>query len=225
MNRILIASADAEIYSSVKNLIAECGFETDTASTVKFCIEQFENKTPDMVICDTLFKDGSGTDIVREITKVSKIPVIAVSKTDDSFVKTLYLEMGCDDFITYPYDNNEFKARVRAVLRRYITKTGYDNELVFNGLVINMSRYEMYLMGERVLIPPKELELLHCLANKPGIVFTRDQLLDKVWGFDYIGDTRTVDVHVKRIREKIGKYKNQWELETVWGIGYKFSVK
>lgn len=222
---ILIASMNSDILVYVKSIAEECGYKTERASNVKYCLERFENKTPVMVICDTSFADGEGTDIVREVTKVSKIPIIAISSESMPFIKTLYLEMGCDDFVTYPFDRNEFKARIKAVLRRYIRKTSYDNELVFSGMVINMSRYELIVMGEKVDIPPKELELLHYLASKPNVVFTRDQLLDKVWGFDYIGDTRTVDVHVKRVREKLSGHENLWEIETVWGVGYKFSVK
>lgn len=228
MNRadnILVATTDNEILSVAETVISELGYDINRAKNVKICLEYFENETPVMVLCDTLFPDGEGCEIVRDITKVSKIPVICVSKCNDSFVKTLYLEMGCDDFITYPFDKNEFKARLRAVMRRYLNKTCYDNELVFNGLVINISRYELTVMGNKISIPPKELELLHYLAGKPNVVFTRDQLLDKVWGFDYIGDTRTVDVHIKRLREKLKGHENMWEIETVWGIGYKFSLK
>lgn len=224
-DNILIATADNEILSVAEIVIAELGFKINKANTVKSCLEYFENKTPVMVLCDILFSDGEGTEVVRDITKVSKIPVIGVSECNDPFVKTLYLEMGCDDFITYPFDRNEFKARIRAVMRRYLNKTSYDNELIFNGLIINISRYELTVMGKKVNIPPKELELLHYLAGKPNVVFTRDQLLDKVWGFDYIGDTRTVDVHIKRLREKLKGHENMWEIETVWGIGYKFSLK
>ncbi len=223
--KVLVSVNDSAIYNTIKNNLLKINFETIKTSKVKNAIECFHKEAPSLVITDTEFPDGEGLDLIKEIIRTSNIPVIVVSIDDNTFTKTLYLEMGADDYIVYPFDNNEFNARIKAVNRRYYNKNGYDSELVFKGMSINISRYELTVMGNKITIPPKELELLYFLASKPNVVFTREQLLDKIWGYDYFGDSRTVDVHIKRIREKLKGYDNYWEIETVWRIGYKFIVK
>ena len=165
-----------------------------------------------------------GWEVCREIRKVSAIPIIMLSAKDETFNKVLGLELGADDYMVKPFEPKELIARIRAVLRRY-KKQGEDNlQVVHPGIVISLSNYTVKINGKDIDMPPKELELLYFLAASPNKVFTREQLLENVWDFDYYGDTRTVDVHVKRIREKIESDENKWKIKTVWGVGYKFEV-
>ena len=167
-----------------------------------------------------------GWQVCREIRKVSDKPIIMVTARGETFDKVLGLELGADDYIVKPFDTKEVMARVKAVLRRTVTAPEEElKQVVFDNLSINLTNYEMKVKGEIISTPPKELELIYHLASNPNRVFTRDQLLDEVWGFDYYGDSRTVDVHVKRLREKLEGASDKWELKTVWGVGYKFEIK
>ena len=167
-----------------------------------------------------------GWDVCRQIRKVSQVPVIMLSAKGETFDKVLGLELGADDYMVKPFEARELVARIRAVLRRSENiPLEEEQEVIYPNLSINLSTYELKLGGNNVDIPPKELELLYYLAKNPGRVFTREQLLDEIWGYDFFGDSRTVDVHVKRLREKIEPYEQNWSLKTVWGVGYKFEVK
>ena len=167
-----------------------------------------------------------GWQVCREVRKVSNIPIIMLTAKDETFDKVLGLELGADDYMVKPFETKELVARIKAVLRRFQNAETPAKELVFPGLTINISQYTVTLMGREVEMPPKELELLYFLASHPGMVFTREQLLEQVWGYDYFGDSRTVDVHVKRLREKLSEGEQMgWMIKTVWGVGYKFEVK
>ena len=167
-----------------------------------------------------------GWQVCREVRKISNIPIIMLTAKDETFDKVLGLELGADDYIVKPFDMKELVARIKAVIRRYQVTDEPSKELVFPGLTINISQYTVTYMGKPLEMPPREIELLYFLASHPGMVFTREQLLEQVWGYDYFGDSRTVDVHVKRLREKLsGGEELGWQIKTVWGVGYKFEVK
>ena len=167
-----------------------------------------------------------GWQVCREVRKVSNIPIIMLTAKDETFDKVLGLELGADDYVVKPFEMKELVARIKAVSRRFQAADTPDRELVFPGLTVNINQYSVKFMGKELEMPPKELELLYFLASHPGMVFTREQLLEQVWGYDYFGDSRTVDVHVKRLREKLGEgEKLGWLIKTVWGVGYKFEVK
>jgi len=176
---------------------------------------------------DVMLPKMDGFQVCREIRRISNIPIIMLTAKGETFDKVLGLELGADDYMVKPFDNKELVARIKAVLRRYDPKGDAEKEVVYPNLAVNLSNYELKINGNQIDIPPKELELLYFLATNPNKVFTREQLLETVWGFDYFGDSRTVDVHVKRLREKLelaGEGQN-WQLKTVWGVGYKFEVK
>ena len=167
-----------------------------------------------------------GWQVCREVRKISNIPIIMLTAKDETFDKVLGLELGADDYIVKPFDMKELVARIKAVIRRFQVAEAPEKELVFPGLTINISQYTVTYMGKPLEMPPREIELLYFLASHPGMVFTREQLLEQVWGYDYFGDSRTVDVHVKRLREKLsGGEELGWQIKTVWGVGYKFEVK
>ena len=189
----------------------------------------FQNKTPDLVLLDIMLPKKDGWQVCREIRKTSSAPIIMLTAKGETFDKVLGLELGADDYVVKPFDAKEVMARVKAVLRR----TTGDSEstesekkvVIYDNLEINIQNYEMKVKGVPVDTPPKELELIYHFASNPNRVYTRDQLLDEVWGFDYYGDSRTVDVHVKRLREKLEGVSDKWCLKTVWGVGYKFETK
>ena len=181
------------------------------------------------MLLDVMMPGMDGWQVLKAVRKSSNIPIIMVTARDETFDKVLGLELGADDYITKPFDSKEMAARVKAVLRRTMGQTEEEEEtaddtLSFPGLTVSLSRYEVFYEGKKLEMPPKELELLYFLASSPNQVLTREQLLDHIWGYEYIGDTRTVDVHIKRLREKIRDDEN-WALSTVWGIGYKFEVR
>ena len=182
---------------------------------------------PDLVLLDIMLPGLDGLQVCREIRKFSDKPIIMLTAKGETFDKVLGLELGADDYVTKPFDTKEIVARIKAVLRRSAGSAGPANtkEVNFDKLSINLENYEMKVNGVQVDTPPKELELIFHLASNPNRVFSRDQLLDEVWGFDYYGDSRTVDVHVKRLREKLEGVSDKWELKTVWGVGYKFETK
>ncbi|MBE5924315.1 MAG: response regulator transcription factor [Lachnospiraceae bacterium] len=229
--KVLIVDDDENIAELISlYLIKEC-FDTEIAHNGEKAIEMFKTYHPDIILLDIMLPGIDGYDVCREIRKISNVPIIMLSAKGEVFDKVLGLKIGADDYIIKPFDSNELVARVQAILRRVGEKEDVNDsasegeEVVeYEGLSVNITSYSVVYNGNQVEMPPKELELLHFMASRPNQVFTREQLLDKIWGYDYIGDTRTVDVHVKRIREKI-KDENNWSIATVWGIGYKFEVK
>lgn len=230
--RILIVDDDENIAELISlYLLKEC-FDTEIAADGEEALELFESYKPHLVLLDIMLPGIDGYDVCREIRKGSNVPIIMLSAKGEVFDKVLGLKIGADDYIVKPFDSNELVARVQAILRRAGVQetqqaeshTAEEECVKYDGLTVNLTSYSVTYMSKLVEMPPKELELLYFLASSPNQVFTREQLLDKIWGYDYIGDTRTVDVHVKRIREKI-KDANNWSIATVWGIGYKFEVK
>jgi DNA-binding response OmpR family regulator len=187
-------------------------------------LEKFQQVQPDLVLLDIMLPGMDGWSVCRKIRETSKTPIIMLTAKGELEDKVSGLEMGADDYITKPFEAKEVVARIHAVLRRFGEEEQLEKRLSFDKLVVNLDSYELLVDGRRVDTPPKELELLFHLASSPNRVFTRNQLLDEVWGFDYFGDSRTVDVHIKRLREKLEGVSDQWSLKTVWGVGYKFEV-
>ncbi|MDD6800007.1 MAG: response regulator transcription factor [Firmicutes bacterium] len=223
---ILVIDDEVSICESVRLYLENEGYEVKTANDGVEGLSFFKVYEPDLVLLDIMLPRKDGWQVCREIREISSKPIIMITAKNDVFDKVLGLELGADDFMTKPFDMKELSARVKAVLRRYSAhENQIDGEVVkFDNLEISKDKYELKLKGKSVDIPPKELELLYFLASNYNRVFTRDQLLDKVWGFDYLGDSRTVDVHVKRLREKLEGVSDKWALKTVWGIGYKFEL-
>jgi len=229
MAKILVVDDDNNICELLKLYLETDGYTVFTAHDGEAAVEQFKNKTPDLVMLDIMLPKMDGWQVCREIRKLSSTPIIMLTAKGEVFDKVLGLELGADDYVVKPFDAKEVMARVKAVLRR--TKGEHEageNEkrvVVYDNLEINITNYEMKVRGVPVDTPPKELELIYHFASNPNRVFTRDQLLDEVWGFEYYGDSRTVDVHVKRLREKLEGVSDKWTLKTVWGVGYKFETK
>ena len=225
--KILLVDDDANIRQLVNLYLEKEGFEVDMAADGLEAVKKFKAAPPNLMLLDLMLPGMDGMQVCREVRKVSNIPVIMLTAKDDTFDKVLGLELGADDYIVKPFEPKELIARVKAVLRRYqTTSDSPERELAFPGLTINISQYTVTYMGRELEMPPKELELLYFLASHPGMVFTREQLLEQVWGYDFFGDSRTVDVHVKRLREKLTEgEKLGWQIKTVWGVGYKFEVK
>lgn len=231
--KIMIVDDDEHIAELISlYLIKEC-FDTEIAINGEEALEKFKSYQPHLILLDIMLPGIDGYDVCREIRKSSNVPIIMLSAKGEVFDKVLGLKIGADDYIIKPFDSNELVARVQAILRRagqndIDQKASVQENLgecvKYDGLVVNLTSYTVVYNGELTEMPPKELELLYFLASNPNQVFTREQLLDKIWGYDYIGDTRTVDVHVKRVREKI-KDGSNWSIATVWGIGYKFETK
>jgi DNA-binding response OmpR family regulator len=225
-NKVLIADDDAHIAELIKVYFENDGFEVVTADNGKKAVELFKSEAPSIVILDVMMPEMDGWQVCREIRRVSNIPIIMLTAKGETFDKVLGLELGADDYMVKPFEPKELIARVKAVLRRSDTKeVSTEKEIVFPNLTINLSNYELKINGSIIEVPPKELELLYFLASNPNRVFTREQLLEEVWGFDYFGDSRTVDVHIKRLREKLEGVEANWQLKTVWGVGYKFEVR
>ena len=224
---ILLVDDDPSISTLVRLYLEKDGFEVETADRGDDALAAFRKNPPDLMLLDIMLPGMDGNDVLKSVRRTSSIPVIMLTARDDTFDKVLGLELGADDYITKPFDPKELVARVRAVLRRTGGTEEKDDTLAFPGLTVSLSQYEVRYEGQRVEMPPKELELLYFLANHAGQVFTREQLLEYVWGFDFAGDSsRTVDVHVKRVREKLpNREQHGWDIVTVWGVGYKFDVK
>ena len=224
--KLLIVDDDANICELLRLYLENEGYQVKTAGDGAEGIHAFKIYEPDLVLLDIMLPKKDGWQVCREIREMSSKPVIMITAKGEVFDKVLGLELGADDFVVKPFDMKELSARIKAVLRRYDAHVmGTDSEMVrFENIEISLQKYELKLNGKAVDIPPKELELLYFLASNCNRVFTRDQLLDKVWGFDYLGDSRTVDVHVKRLREKLEGVSDKWLLKTVWGVGYKFEV-
>lgn len=228
-NKILVVDDDLNICELLKLYLENDGYVVFTANDGQKAVDMFHNKTPDLVLLDIMLPKKDGWQVCREIRKTSSAPIIMLTAKGETFDKVLGLELGADDYVVKPFDAKEVMARVKAVLRR----TTGDSEsaetekkvVIYDNLEINIQNYEMKVKGVPVDTPPKELELIYHFASNPNRVYTRDQLLDEVWGFDYYGDSRTVDVHVKRLREKLEGVSDKWCLKTVWGVGYKFETK
>ncbi len=223
--KVLIVEDDNNIAQLLHLYLEKEGFETQVAKDGGKGVELFRSFQPDLVLLDIMMPVMDGFAVLRKIRETDKTPVIMLTAKGEIEDKVSGLEKGADDYIVKPFEMKEVLARIHAVLRR----TGPDEEsgekrLSFDKLVINLDSYELLVDGQRIDTPPKELELLYHLASAPNRVFTRNQLLDEVWGFDYLGDSRTVDVHIKRLREKLENVSDQWLLKTVWGVGYKFEV-
>ena len=225
-NKILVIDDDLNICEVLKLSLENEGYEIKTANDGIEGVEMFKIFEPDLVLLDIMMPGKDGWQVCREIREQSNRPVIMLSAKGEVFDKVLGLELGADDFMVKPFDVKEVAARIKAVLRRCGDQNRFDNDEVvkFDNLEISKQKYELKLAGKVVDVPPKELELLYFLSSNYNRVFTRDQLLDKVWGFDYLGDSRTVDVHVKRLREKLEGVSDKWLLKTVWGVGYKFEL-
>lgn len=223
--KILLVDDDPNIRQLVSLYLTREGFEVEEAQRGDEALKQFKAAAPSLILLDIMLPGIDGWQVCREVRKVSNIPIIMLTAKDETFDKVLGLELGADDYLSKPFEPKELVARIKAVIRRYQSADAPDKELVFPGLSINKSHYTVSYMGRPVEMPPKELELLYFLASHPGAVFTREQLLEQVWGYDFFGDSRTVDVHVKRLREKLDGTELGWNLKTVWGVGYKFEVK
>ena len=227
--KILIIDDDEHIAELISLYLTKEFFQVRIVSDGARAMKEFNLLGPDLVLLDLMLPGVDGYQLCREIRQKSKVPIIILSAKAEVFDKVLGLELGADDYITKPFDTKELVARVRAVLRRYQTgaqpaeDTSRSKYIEYPDLVINLSNYSVTFRGTPVDMPPKELELLYFLASSPNQVFTREQLLDHIWGYEYVGDTRTVDVHIKRLREKL-RGNRFWSISTVWGIGYKFEV-
>ncbi len=227
---ILLIDDDQNVSHLIRLYLEKEGYQVYEASRGDEGLAAFKQHSPSLVLLDIMLPGIDGLDVLREIRKISKCPVIMLTAKDETFDKVLGLELGADDYITKPFKNKELVARVKAVLRRTFdkeeTKEDQSDVLQFPQLTISLASYEVVYEGNSLEMPPKELELLYYLASHPNMVFTREQLLQRVWGFDFYGDSRTVDVHVKRLREKlVDCEKYGWEIHTVWRVGYKFETK
>ncbi|MBE6547820.1 MAG: response regulator transcription factor [Ruminococcaceae bacterium] len=222
--KILVIDNDPGICELIKTHFESEGYEVKTVSDGSESISAFKMYEPDITLLDIMLPKKDGWQVCREIREISSRPIIMISAKSDIFDKVLGLELGADDYLVKPFDIKELSARIKAVLRRCQKDTSQvDEEVVkFENIEISLQKYELKLRGKSIDIPPKELELLYFLASNYNRVFSRDQLLDKVWGFDYLGDSRTVDVHIKRLREKLQGISDKWLIKTVWGVGYKF---
>lgn len=225
--KILIVDDDLNICELLRLYIEKEGFEASIANDGETALKMFETVGPDLILLDIMLPGLDGWQVCREIRKKSTCPIIMLTAKGEVFDKVLGLELGADDYVVKPFETKEVVARINAVLRRTgeSAKQNKNKEVSYDKLVINLTNYELKVNGVQVDTPPKEMELIYHLASNPNRVFTRDQLLDEVWGFDYYGDSRTVDVHVKRLREKLEGVSDKWALKTVWGVGYKFEVK
>ena len=226
--KILIVDDDNNIAELISlYLVKEC-FDTKIVNDGESALEAVDSFAPNLILLDLMLPGIDGYQVCREVRAKLQTPIIMLSAKGEVFDKVLGLEMGADDYMEKPFDSKELVARVKAVLRRYkpqtqVAEESTDKMVTYSDLEINMTNYSVTYMGNRVDMPPKELELLYFLASSPNHVFTREQLLDQIWGYEYIGDTRTVDVHIKRLREKIKDHEN-WRIATIWGIGYKFEA-
>ena len=226
LDKVLIVDDDKNICDLLRLYLEKEGYSVILSHDGEEAVVKFNALKPDIVLLDVMLPGLDGWQVCREIRKKSNIPILMITAKSDTFDKVLGLELGADDYIVKPFDSKEVIARIKAVVRR----TGQSpaemevREVRYDKLSVNMTRYELKVDGKVVDVPPKELELLFYLASNPNRVYTRDQLLDEVWGFEYYGDSRTIDVHIKRLREKLEGVSDKWELKTVWGVGYKFET-
>ena len=223
---VLLVEDEVTLAMIIKDTLEESGFTIHTAGDGEEGLHLFFELRPDVLVADVMMPKMDGWQVCREIRRFSDKPIIMLTAKGETFDKVLGLELGADDYVVKPFEAKEVIARVKAVLRRTAnSNTEQVKEVRYDKLIINLTNYELRVDGKQVDTPPKELELIYHLASNPNRVFTRDQLLDEVWGFDYYGDSRTVDVHVKRLREKLEGISDKWALKTVWGVGYKFETK
>ena len=229
--RVLIVDDDNNIAELISLYLTKECFETRIVNDGESALEMVESFEPNLILLDLMLPGIDGYQVCREVRAKNSVPIIMLSAKGEVFDKVLGLELGADDYMEKPFDTKELVARVKAVLRRYKApvaveeqNTSNDKKVEYADLVVNLTNYSVFYMGKKVEMPPKELELLYFLAASPNHVFTREQLLDQIWGYEYVGDTRTVDVHIKRLREKIHDHE-KWTISTIWGIGYKFEVK
>ena len=225
--KILVVDDDTNICELLRLYLEKEGYVVKIVNDGVSAINAFKQENPDLTLLDIMIPKLDGWQVCREIRKFSDKPIIMLTAKGETFDKVLGLELGADDYVTKPFDTKEVVARIKAVLRRTApaSDTSDVKEVNYDKLSINLTNYERKVNGVSVDTPPKELELIYHLASNPNRVFTRDQLLDEVWGFDYYGDSRTVDVHIKRLREKLEGVSDKWELKTVWSVGYKFETK
>lgn len=224
--KILVVDDDKNICELLRLYLEKEGYSVILCHDGQEAVVKFNALNPDMILLDIMLPSLDGWQVCREIRKKSNVPIIMLTAKGETFDKVLGLELGADDYVVKPFDTKEIVARIKAVLRRISqgNTTEEVKEVLFDKLVVNMTRYELKVNNKVIDTPPKELELLFHLASNPNRVYTRDQLLDEVWGFEYYGDSRTIDVHVKRLREKLEGVSDKWALKTVWGVGYKFEV-
>lgn len=223
MSKLLLVDDDKNISELIKMYLEKEGYTCIQAFNGREAVEKMDQNV-DLVVLDIMLPLMNGWDVLKEVRKKYDTPVIMLTAKGETFDKVLGLELGADDYMVKPFEPKELIARVKAVLRRYKTAE-ISNTVSFDGITIDMDKFQVAIMENVVEMPPKELELLHFLASNPNKVYTREQLLNEIWGYDFVGDSRTVDVHVKRLREKIETENVNWSLKTVWGVGYKFEVK
>ena len=220
--KILVVDDDAHIAELITLYLHKEGYETQEARSGRQAVEVFPEYSPHLVLLDLMLPEMDGYQVCQEIRRISRVPIIMLTARGETFDKVLGLEMGADDYIVKPFDPKELVARVKAVLRRYEPKDP-TRQVVLPNLAINQSNYTVKYHGKELELPLKEFELLNFFASHPNQVFTREQLLDRIWGYEFAGDTRTVDVHIKRLREKMTN-NDPWGIKTVWGVGYKFEI-
>ncbi|NLJ40924.1 MAG: response regulator transcription factor [Clostridiales bacterium] len=223
--RIMIIDDDPNIGQLIRLYLDKEGYITEYYSDGLSGLAAFKENPPNLVLLDIMLPGMDGWEVCKNIRRLSEIPIIMLTAKGETFDKVLGLELGADDYIVKPFDPKELMARVKAVLRRTKGIQEKDKIISYPNLTVNFTDYTAVFMGKTLDLPPKELELLYFLASNPNKVFTREQLLEQVWGYDFFGDSRTVDVHIKRLREKLASEKNTWSIKTVWGVGYKFEVK
>ena len=226
VEKILVVDDDLNICELLRLYLTKEGYNVVIANDGVAAVTMFQEESPNLVLLDIMLPKLDGWQVCREIRKFSETPIIMLTAKGEVFDRVLGLELGADDYVVKPFDTKEIVARIKAVLRRSASSTVEEiKEVHYDKLSINLTNYELKVNGVQIDTPPKEMELIFHLAKNPNRVFTRDQLLDEVWGYDYYGDSRTVDVHVKRLREKLEGASDKWELRTVWGVGYKFETK
>lgn len=224
--KILVVDDDLNICELLRLYLTKEGYNVVIVNDGASAVTAFQEESPNLVLLDIMLPKLDGWQVCREIRKFSDAPIIMLTAKGEVFDRVLGLELGADDYVVKPFDTKEIVARIKAVLRRSSSSAAEEiKEVHYDKLSINLTNYELKVAGVQVDTPPKEMELIFHLAKSPNRVFTRDQLLDEVWGYDYYGDSRTVDVHVKRLREKLEGVSDKWELRTVWGVGYKFETK
>ncbi|MCL2078591.1 MAG: response regulator transcription factor [Oscillospiraceae bacterium] len=222
---VLVVEDDSNIAELLRLYLEKDGFKVTIADNGAVALSEFSRIEPDLVLLDIMLPMIDGWGVCREIRRTSNVPIIMLTAKGETLDKVTGLEMGADDYIVKPFEISELMARIHSVIRRFeATDSSQIRKLTFENLVIDMNSFELLVNGKRVDAPPKEMELLYYFASSPNRVFTRNQLLDEVWGFDYYGDSRTVDVHIKRLREKLDGASDKWSLKTIWGVGYKFEV-